>query len=340
MERLDTGGFEGGCVARCAGGCAAGCLPGRAPDRMAGHMVHHMVTLDPPYGGGIAAAEPRRHLIPTRQGPSAGCMGTGDGPGDRQGRTPRGTEKNRAEGARDALRVRARTLTLAAAAGAGPGAGQDSLLRIRGAVEQASDVVRRVWDTVAGAVSVRNALIVAAAAVVVCVLWTATRCLATRAALTPARRVRLMALPTESFDPAPEEVDRYAAQLSRSRRTVRAALTRPAQAVRVRLDSVGDGRAVYRIEGLDDAASILRLTGYREVELRPADAIDEEGMRSLSGVAAVGVDEDTAAGAEDSHRDPAGDQSAAVDAPGEGTGDDPDAPAGRRLPPGQEGHRR
>lgn len=207
-------------------------------------------------------------------------------------------------------------------------------------MEQASDVVWRVWDTVAGAVTVRNALAVAVAAVVLGVLWTATRCLATRAALTPERRLRLMALPTESFDPAPEEVDRYAAQLSRSRRTVRAALTRPAQAVRVRLDSVGDGRAVYRIEGLDDAASILRLTGYREVELRPADAIDEEGMRSLSGVAALGVDEDTAADAEDADRGPAGDPPPApVDAPGDGTGD-ADAPAGRQLPPGQEGHRR
>lgn len=236
--------------------------------------------------------------------------------------------------------VHTRTLTLAAAVGASPGAGQDPLLRIQGAVEQASDVVWRVWDTVAGAVSVRNTLAVAVAAAVLGVLWTATRGLATRAALTPARRLRLMALPTESFDPAPEEVDRYAAQLSRSRRTVRAALTRPAQAVRVRLDSVGDGRAVYRIEGLDDAASILRLTGYREVELRPADAIDEEGMRSLTGVAAVVVDEDTAADAEDADRGPPGDQPAApVYAPGDGTGGDPDAPA-RRLPPGQEAHRR
>lgn len=287
-----------------------------------------MVTVESPYGGGIAALSSRRHLIPTRQGQSAGRVGTGDGPGERDGRTPRGTERSRAEGAHAALAVPARMLTLTAVAGAGAGAGQDPLLRIRAAVEQAADVVWRVWDTVVGAVTVRNMLVAAAATVVLVALLGTARGLATRAALTPERRLRLMALPTESFDPAPEEVDRYAAQLSRSRRTVRSALTRPAQAVRVRLDSVGDGRAVYRIEGLDDAASILRLTGYREVELRPAAAIDEEGLCSLvDGAAGV-------AGPSSAEEDPDPDE------PGEAADGDPDTPTERRSSPGQEGHRR
>lgn len=131
-----------------------------------------------------------------------------------------------------------------------------------------------IAETIAGLATVRTALVVAGALAALGVGWVVLRSLATRRALRPNRRVRLMALPTETFDPTGEEVDRYAAQLSRVRRTVRGGLDRRAHAVRLRLDSVAGGGCVYRIEGSAQAASILRLTGYAEVDLRPADALD------------------------------------------------------------------
>lgn len=197
-----------------------------------------------------------------------------------------------------------------------------------------SDLAGRVTETAGAALSGRTVAVAAVVLAAVAGVWLTSRLVMTRRALDPSRRLQLMALPTESFDPSPEEIDRYAAQLSRSRRTVRSALSRPAQAVRVRLDSVGDGRAVYRIEGLADAGSILRLTGYREVELRPAEALDEEALRSLVDAPPDDVDDadaDEASPDVDGHRDghgPDDDESSAID-----------GSAGRRRAPGEEGHR-
>ena len=151
-----------------------------------------------------------------------------------------------------------------------------------GMAERAGAWMTELWRVAAGLLSVRSlvlALVIVIAVIVVC--QTLGR-LSTRRALHPDRRVRLMVLPTETFDPSIEEVNRYAAQLSRTRRTVRGSLTRPAQAVRIRLDSVGAGQCIYRVEGSSTAASILRLAGYHEVDLRPADAVDSAAMSSLT----------------------------------------------------------
>lgn len=199
------------------------------------------------------------------------------------------------------------------------------------AAARLSDLAGRVTDTVGAALSGRTLVAAAVVLAALAGVWLMSRLVTTRRALDPSRRLQLMALPTESFDPSPEEIDRYAAQLSRSRRTVRSALSRPAQAVRVRLDSVGDGRAVYRIEGLADAGSILRLSGYREVELRPADALDEEALRSLVDTPPDDADDEASPevdGDPTGHRPVDDDRSR-----------DMDGSAGRRRAPGEEGHR-
>lgn len=64
-----------------------------------------------------------------------------------------------------------------------------------------------------------------------------------------ARRVFRAALPADEFDPAPEDVSRFAFQISRVRRAVRGWFERPASAVRIRLDTVPEGQMLYVIEG-------------------------------------------------------------------------------------------
>ncbi|MEX0657692.1 MAG: hypothetical protein WD080_01025 [Egibacteraceae bacterium] len=94
----------------------------------------------------------------------------------------------------------------------------------------------------------------------------------TRRALRPAQRVRFEVLPTDTFDPSPEEIDRYAAQLARTRRAIRRGTHRSAHAVRLRLDAEGDGAIRYRLEGHRRAASILGNPGFHEVEIHPIEA--------------------------------------------------------------------
>lgn len=166
-----------------------------------------------------------------------------------------------------------------------------------------------VWRVVVGLLPVRALVLALVSVIAVVTVREALHRLSTRRALHPDRRVRLMVLPTETFDPSIEEVNRYAAQLSRTRRTVRGSLTRPAQAVRIRLDSVGAGQCIYRIEGSSTAASILRLAGYHEVDLRPADAVDSVAMSSLTEPLSPShdsADEDTADGEDDLERRGAG----------------------------------
>jgi hypothetical protein len=143
---------------------------------------------------------------------------------------------------------------------------------------RAADLLTRLTqlaETIAALATLRTLLVATVTLAAIATAWVALCTLATRRALRPDRRVRLLALPTDTFDPTPEEVDRYAAQLARVRRTVRGRLDRPAHAVRLRLDSVAGGGCAYRIEGSAQAASILRLTGYAEVDLRPAGALDD-----------------------------------------------------------------
>jgi hypothetical protein len=98
------------------------------------------------------------------------------------------------------------------------------------------------------------------------------RALAIRSALR--HRVSWAALPADEFDPAPEDVSRFAFQISRVRRAIRGLLDRPASAVRIRFDGVPEGRMLYVIEGPRHARSVLRAATYDRVELRDRDMLD------------------------------------------------------------------
>lgn len=88
----------------------------------------------------------------------------------------------------------------------------------------------------------------------------------TRHALVPYRRVRLRLRSTTAAQRSIEEVDRWAAQLSRVRRRVRRFADRPAQAVRIRLESTPAGPA-YTMEGSRLAEPILTNPTLSQVRL-------------------------------------------------------------------------
>jgi hypothetical protein len=101
----------------------------------------------------------------------------------------------------------------------------------------------------------------------------------TRRALT--KRVRYAMLPTETFDPSPEEIVRFASQLSRARRSVGSLGPRRSDAVRLQLVSAPGGRMLQLIEGPARAESVLRIGGFAEVELRPLEDLDVEALGAL-----------------------------------------------------------
>jgi hypothetical protein len=121
------------------------------------------------------------------------------------------------------------------------------------------------------------ALVVVLVAVVVAAVLRWWR---TRRAL--AQRVRLVALPTESFEPNDEEVLRLASQLARTRRAVHRFGPRRGDAVRLRLVALQGGRVVQFIEGPKRAESVLRLGGYAEVELLPPETLERATLVNSS----------------------------------------------------------
>lgn len=94
------------------------------------------------------------------------------------------------------------------------------------------------------------------------------RFLATRRAL--AARATVAVLPADEFDPKPETVLRFAAELARADRSLRGWLNRRAQALRVALTNDREGRLVYLLEVPDRSRGLLRtaLRGYEGAELR------------------------------------------------------------------------
>lgn len=172
------------------------------------------------------------------------------------------------------------------------------MLAVDGAlVERVDTAAGWLLDAVTGLLNIRTLVIVGIVLSGVALIWSLLRAAATRRALRADRRVRLVLLPTETFDPRPEEVSRFSAQLSRARRTVLGSLDRPAQAVRIRLDSIANGQCVYRVEGSRRAESVLRLSGYAEVDVRPVEAL--EGAALAARAAPVTEDDP----ADDTRRD-------------------------------------
>lgn len=91
----------------------------------------------------------------------------------------------------------------------------------------------------------------------------------TRRAL--AQRVAYQLLPTNSFDPTPEDVLRFAIQLAETRPAVAWRTPRRALALRVRLTTGTDARLAYHVEGPRTASSLLRHQTYSQVEVRKVD---------------------------------------------------------------------
>jgi len=94
------------------------------------------------------------------------------------------------------------------------------------------------------------------------------RFLATRRAL--AARATVAVIPADEFDPKPETVLRFAAELARADRSLRGWLDRRAQALRVQLTNDREGRLVYLLKVPDRSRGLLRtaLRGYEGAELR------------------------------------------------------------------------
>ena len=90
-----------------------------------------------------------------------------------------------------------------------------------------------------------------------------------------ATRVRFAVIPTESFDPSPEEIVRFAAGLSRTRRVVRRVGAKRADAIRLRLLAVAGGQVVQLLEGPKRSLSILRNSGFDQVDLRVPGALPD-----------------------------------------------------------------
>jgi len=88
-----------------------------------------------------------------------------------------------------------------------------------------------------------------------------------------ASRVSFAVIPTESFDPSAEEILRFAAGLSRTRRVVRRVGAGRTDAIRLRLVAVAGGQVVQLLEGPRRSLSILRNAGFDQVDLRPPEPV-------------------------------------------------------------------
>jgi hypothetical protein len=81
-----------------------------------------------------------------------------------------------------------------------------------------------------------------------------------------ASRVTYTLLPTLSFDPSKEDVDRFALQLTRTRPAESHFRPRRGSAVRIRLTTDDTARLVYQLSGPRHADSVLRHPTYAQVE--------------------------------------------------------------------------
>jgi hypothetical protein len=154
------------------------------------------------------------------------------------------------------------------------GKGENPALLLALAVTVSAVVAHRLL----GDLSLDLSLLTAAApwlfaSVAVLVIALIARAVATRRTLRS--RARLVVVPADEFDPSPEAVVRFAAQLSRVRRRVRGWLDRRASAVRIRIETDADGRLAYLLEVPQHGAGVVRsaLRSYEGIELRDPDTV-------------------------------------------------------------------
>ena len=88
-------------------------------------------------------------------------------------------------------------------------------------------------------------------------------------------RVVFAAVPADEYDPDPETVLRFAAQLARVDRRVRGWVDRPASAIRLRLEPDDEGRLVYLVEAPERSRDLIRsaFRSFDGVELQDAAAV-------------------------------------------------------------------
>jgi hypothetical protein len=110
------------------------------------------------------------------------------------------------------------------------------------------------------------------------------RIFATRRAL--AARVTVAVVPADEFDPKPETVLRFAAEVARADRSLRGWLDRRAHAVRVQLTNDREGQLVYLLEVPARSREALRtaLRDYEGAELRDLTEVLPDAERSGAAV--------------------------------------------------------
>ncbi len=84
-------------------------------------------------------------------------------------------------------------------------------------------------------------------------------------------RSRFALVPSDAFDPSPEAVESFAAQLARTRRAVAGFIDGPASAVRIRIAPGPDGLVGYELEAPQRARSALRAACTVYGDAQPTD---------------------------------------------------------------------
>ncbi|MER6074649.1 hypothetical protein ABT187_38715 [Streptomyces sp. NPDC001817] len=92
------------------------------------------------------------------------------------------------------------------------------------------------------------------------------------------RRARFELVPAVTFEPQLGDIGQAAARLDEARAAA-GGVPRRAAAVRVRAWAGPESQLHYGWEGPERAASVLRMPGYRHVEVRPADAAQGASTR-------------------------------------------------------------
>ncbi|MEV6133654.1 hypothetical protein AB0M05_43790 [Streptomyces violaceusniger] len=108
-------------------------------------------------------------------------------------------------------------------------------------------------------------------------LWLAAR-RAQRVEEALADRIRVELIPTRTFDPGEGEVTRWAHQLGRVRFAASSTPSRGA-AARIRYTATGGGKMRCYLEGPAEAAAVLSMPGFAEVDVRT-----DRGTKSIKPV--------------------------------------------------------
>ncbi|MFJ9855328.1 hypothetical protein [Streptomyces sp. NPDC101150] len=136
---------------------------------------------------------------------------------------------------------------------------------MNGILPRPSEVGHWLWVLVESAVA--NLWWIAVVAPVAVAVWVAAAVWWRRWAVRElADRERVELVPAATFDPELAEVGRVAGRLA-SVRTASGMLPRRAAAVRVRVAAGDEGRLHYWWEGPQRSAGVLRLSGYRRVDV-------------------------------------------------------------------------